>query len=75
MNTVKGGPFIYIHSAVLTHEESSQSMQVKCKATHLVIYMNLHCCGSVAQSCPTLCNPMNCSAPGFPVLHHLLKLA
>ena len=26
---------------------------------------------SVAQSCPTLCNPMNCSMPGFPVLHQL----
>ena len=24
---------------------------------------------SVAQSCPTLCNPMNCSMPGFPVHH------
>ena len=29
------------------------------------------CCCSVAQSCPTLCNPMDCSTPGFPVLHHL----
>ena len=27
---------------------------------------------SVAQSCPTLCNPMDCSTPGFPVHHHLL---
>ena len=26
------------------------------------------CCCSVAQSCPTLCNPMGCSMPGFPVL-------
>ena len=26
-----------------------------------------NCC-SVAQSCPTLCNPMDCSTPGFPVL-------
>ena len=26
---------------------------------------------SVAQSCPTLCNPMNCSTPGLPVHHHL----
>ena len=26
---------------------------------------------SVAQSCPTLCNPMNCSMPGFPVHHQL----
>ena len=25
---------------------------------------------SVAQSCPTLCNPMDCSMPAFPVLHH-----
>ena len=26
---------------------------------------------SVAQSCPTLCYPMNCSTPGLPVHHHL----
>ena len=26
---------------------------------------------SVAQSCPTLCNPEDCSRPGFPVHHHL----
>ena len=26
---------------------------------------------SVAQSCPTLCNPMNCSTPGFPVHNQL----
>ena len=26
---------------------------------------------SVAQSCLTLCNPMDCSTPGFPVNHHL----
>ena len=26
---------------------------------------------SVAQSCPTLCNSMDCSAPGFPVHHQL----
>ena len=26
-------------------------------------------------SCPTLCNPMNCSTPGFPVHHQLPELA
>ena len=26
---------------------------------------------SVAQSCPTLCDPMNCSTPGLPVHHQL----
>ena len=30
---------------------------------------------SVAQLCPTLCNPMDCSTPGFPVHHQLLELA
>ena len=28
---------------------------------------------SVAQSCLTLCNPMNCSTPGLPVHHQLLE--
>ena len=26
---------------------------------------------SVTQSCPTVCNPMNCSTPGLPVHHQL----
>ena len=34
----------------------------------------INCC-SVAQSCPTLCNPIDCSTPGFPVLNCLLELA
>ena len=28
---------------------------------------------SVAQSCPTLCDPMNCSTPGLPVHYQLLE--
>ena len=28
---------------------------------------------SVAQSCPTLCNPMDCSTPGLPVQCQLLE--
>ena len=31
----------------------------------------LCCYCSVAKSCLTLCNPMDCSTPGFPVLHYL----
>ena len=31
-------------------------------------------CGSVAQSCPTLSNPMDCSTPGLPVHHQLPEL-
>ena len=30
---------------------------------------------SVAQSCLTLCDPMDCSMPGFPVRHQLPELA
>ena len=30
---------------------------------------------SVTQSCPTLCNSVDCSTTGFPVLHYLLELA
>ena len=29
---------------------------------------------SVAQSCPTLCDPMDCSTPGFPVYHQVQEL-
>ena len=28
---------------------------------------------SVAQLCPTLCNPMDCSTPALPVHHHLTE--
>ena len=30
-----------------------------------------HLFTSVAQSCPTLCDPMNCSIPGLPIHHQL----
>ena len=33
------------------------------------------CCCSVAQSCTTLFNPMDCSTSGFCVLHYLPELA
>ena len=32
-------------------------------------------CCSVTRSCPTLCNPLDSSAPGLPVTHYLLKFA
>ena len=33
-----------------------------------------YCCFWVTQLCLTLCNPMDCSMPGFPVLHQLSEL-
>ena len=32
-------------------------------------------CCSVTQLCPTLCDSIDCSMPGFPVLHYLLEFA
>ena len=42
---------------------------------YLFFHLTLCSCCSVAQSCPTVCDPMDCSTPGFPVLHHLLEFA
>ena len=44
--------------------------------TQLSSWSNSHICtsvqfSSVTQSCPTLCDPMDCSTPGFPVHHQL----
>ena len=41
---------------------------VMCSSTVLEIVI-------VVQSCPALCDPMNCSTPGFPVLHYLPEFA
>ena len=35
----------------------------------------MKCYCSIAQSYPTLCDPMDCCTPGFPVLHYLQELA
>ena len=55
--------------------------------THLQIMekkqvLSFHTCtllsgqfSSVAQSCPSLCNPMDHSTPGFPVCHQLPEIA
>ena len=42
---------------------------------YIYIYVCMHVCSVqfslVPQSCPTLCDPMNCSTPGLPVHHQL----
>ena len=38
-----------------------------------LIFVGLNYCSSVAKLCLTLCDPMDCSMPGLPVLHHLLE--
>ena len=41
----------------------------------LSYFLEVICCCSVTQSCPTLCDPMDWSVPGLPVLHHLPEFA
>ena len=43
-------------------------------APRLTLVTCPYCC-SAAQSCWTLCNPMDCSTSGFPVLHCLPEFA
>jgi len=40
---------------------------------HVCTFLMLMCCCycSLAKSCLTLCDPMDCSTPGFPVFHYL----
>ena len=37
--------------------------------------MQPECCCSVAKSCLILCDPLDCSLPGLPVLHHLWEFS
>ena len=46
--------------------------KLNCKA---VKEYSHYCCCSVAQSCLNLCNHVDCSMTGFPVLYHLSELA
>ena len=55
-------------------------MVVKCnRLSYLLLLISLGLTlssvqfSSVAQSCPTLCDPMNRSTPGLPVHHQLLE--
>ena len=42
---------------------------------HLLVPNDICCCCSVSKLCLTLYNPMDCSMPGFPLLHHLPEVA
>ena len=55
----------------------SNCPDLECGSWYLVIIPKSHSVqfSSVAQSCPTLCDPMDCSTPGFPIHHQLPKLA
>ena len=47
-------------------------MQIKTTMIYYLIPSRVQF-SSVAQLCPTLCDPMTCSTPGLPVHHQLLE--
>ena len=63
--------YVY-HSSSLFIGFASKSILDICEYLH---YHQLCCCCSVTQSCLTLCDPMDCIVPCFPVRHHLPELA
>ena len=52
----------------LRKQHQITSLNVKCEGRVLCASVNF---SSVTQSCPTLCDPIDCSIPGFPVHHQL----
>ena len=65
------GPFLSIMWCWVSYWTSSARVS---PYVNLRQFTLLYYC-SIAQSCPTLCHPMDCSKPGFPVLHYLPELA
>ena len=62
---IAGWPDIFVFSLIRKYQHVFQN---GCSSLH-----RQSC--SVTQSRPSLCDPMDCSTPGFSVLHHLLELA
>ena len=56
-------------------QEGNKQHFCRNKENHKISLHFQSCCCSVAQSCLTLCSPMDCSTSGFPVLHCLLEFA
>ena len=74
--SLKGCFFLHYELYSATQEGSSKESRIdfyctEVKKLELVLWGKMFCvlfC-SVAQSCLTFCDPMDCSTPGFPVLH------
>ena len=59
-----------LHQACYRHKHM-ESSQLSYEFSTLISAFSSIQFSSVAQLCPTLCDPMNCSMPGLPVHHQL----
>ena len=70
-----------LHQAakVLEFQLQHQSLQWIFRTDFLYLFIYffktaLHLCwSSVVNSCPTICDPLDCSTPGFPIFHYPLE--
>ena len=56
-----------------SREKLLDKLELKNRIVQVHCTLRIYC--SLTQSSLTLCDPMDCSIPGFPVLHHLPELA
>ena len=56
----------------IQYVQGSETVKLK---KDLRVKVNCYGCCSVTQLCPTLCDSVNWSIPGLPVLHHLPELS
>ena len=59
---------------LLSTRKMSNPIKKVSKRTKQTFLQRRYQFSSVAQSCPTLCDPVDCSTPSFPVHHQLLEL-
>ena len=64
-----------LQARILEWVASSCSRDLYMYVSPYVSILYIYNFSSVAQLCPTLCSPMDCSKPGFPVQHQLPELA
>ena len=55
-----------------TEQQHKHSMHIPFQIS-VFVFLKYGC--SIAQSCLILCDPTDCSTPGFPVLHYLPEFA
>ena len=61
---------IFLLTKIFNISFRASELMTKCSQLSLFVKVQF---SSVAQSCPTLCDPMNRSTPGLPVYHQLLE--
>ena len=58
---------LYKKYSVFLHRRSCTHTFYHCNLCSNLLLLEIYCGGLVAKLCPTLCDPMDCSPPGFSV--------